>query len=225
MRSVKTRVFTVFVLFVAFTVFAASDSFAQENEGFFKRAWKRFRREEPAPVAIEKKVPPPPPLEKVKVEKRKTLKDMSKEELIERIVSLLDDNSDILAYVPQIKTDKDADGNIYYTFTLDSGMIKRLQELDKSTLVTLAGRVGSEANRLNNERITRQLETIRRATGIPKVPTTPPQAVATPPQAVATPPQLPRVQTTPPPLPPTQPPTPPSVPTAPVAAPTGLPRR
>ena len=140
-----------------------------------------------------------------------------------------------LNFIPELKKEEDEEGRPFYTYTPESGVTKRLEELDKAMLIKLFNRVSTEMNRLNNERLMKQLEQTRQAqqAGSAQPPMSP--TVVTPPRIPSPPLQPPRIHTPPnvvvphnppkmhqqPKAPPPQPMTPPSVPTVPA----GTPRR
>lgn len=223
------------ILLITLSVFMVSDLFAQQEENFMRRMFKRlFRRGEVS--APEKEVLKEVsegevlPVEEVEAEVEdaaeaieepgKSLEEMTVEELAERLTDMLTYHPDVLSFIPELKAQKDEKGSIFYTYTPRGGITKGLEKLDKDTLIKLFSRVSNEVNRLNIERIMRQLEQIRQAQ---QVSTVAPQSsqVITPPKAPSLPPQPPKVYT--PPIPPTAP-TPTQAPTGPPSTPTPPPK-
>ncbi len=128
--------------------------------------------------------------------------DFTKEELVTRLAGLLTYNMEVLSYIPELKSQEDEKGDIFFTYVTEHGVTKKLNELDKDILVKLLGRVNGEVNRLNTERIMRQLEQVRQAQQVPKTPPQPPQPprIVVPPEAPTPPqppPQPPKVYTPP----------------------------
>jgi hypothetical protein len=241
----KTRYAVLIQGIVFFSVlFFITEAYAQDDEGFIKRMFRRFKREEPA-VSTEKKPVEPaerpaaepaepeqkqPPLviDKPVAEEGKKFEDMTEQELVKNITEELDDNPDILDFIPQLEMKKDADGAIFYTYRSESGVAKRIKELKKDTLVKLAKRVGTESSRLNSERIMRELERADsfRTPRPPAVPAQPPRTIESPripsTPSTYTPPRIPSTPGRP--EIPGKPAQPSSVPTAPVEVPR-VPRR
>ena len=119
--------------------------------------------------------------------KPKSPKEMTPQELADGIAKVLDRTEEVMDYVPGLKKEKDPAGNGFYTY---NGT--KLEKLEKGMLVALYTRVRQESTRLNTERITRQMETIRQAqqavaianqaSRIPRTTTPPAQPPRTPPQ-------------------------------------------
>jgi hypothetical protein len=120
--------------------------------------------------------------------KPRSAKEMTVEELADGITKVLDQTEEVMDFVPGFKKDKDPAGGVFYTY---KGA--RLEKMEKDILAALYVRVRQERTRLNTERITKQLETIRnvqRATAITNQVSRPPAVVtppATPPQPVTVP--------------------------------------
>lgn len=127
-------------------------------------------------------------------EEVKPLEELTKEELLKEITERLDYNPEALAFIPELNMEEDEEGNIFYTHTSGDRITKKLEELDRTSLEKIFNRVTSETNRLNTERLIRQLEQVRQAQQPPKVP---PQ-----PAKIYTPPKTPRQPGPPPSLPP-----------------------
>lgn len=186
---------------------------AQENEGLIPKLIKKWKGEKktPEPVSAPKvKVPTPgsmpgvsrPPIVPAKpsvapstAEADRTvvtgIDKMSKEEMLKDIIDDLDSDSDILDYLPQLKKEKTPDGKNAYLFKSDTKSVP-LQDLDKDTLKKILGSVRQTATRINTDRITRQLETIRQTQRVVAVPPRPaPLPPPATPSQIATP-QTPR---------------------------------
>jgi hypothetical protein len=127
--------------------------------------------------------------------KPKNPKDMTPQELADGIAKVLDRTEEVMDYIPGLKQEKDPAGNGFYTY---NGT--KLEKLEKGMLTALYTRVRQERTRLNAERITKQLETIRnvqqatnianQASRVPAVPARPPQTPsAQPPRTPPAPPQ------------------------------------
>lgn len=186
---------------------AASFSFAAEKkEGLMEKArlaiiqkmaqWKASREKTKAPVkkapvkkAPVKKAPPQKPV--------KAVKDMTKDELIKEMKSILASENEILGRIPGLKAEKDANGEEFYTY---QGV--RLEAVDRGQLEKIYSRIRSEALRIRTDRINRQLETIKRTQRIATPPPAlPPSGAKIPP----TPPTTPRIPKSPPKAPPLPP--------------------
>lgn len=139
----------------------------------------------------EVKVPPPP-------------KEMTKDEMLKRMKDILHREEDVMNFIPGLKSEKDAEGNIYYTY-----QGTKIENLDKATLTKIFGRVRTEAVRLRTDRLTKQLENLRRiqqltgnagnpAARIPATPPRPPAAIHVPPVQVTVPPNPPQIPKAPP---------------------------
>ena len=187
----------------------ASVSFAADNESWIQKMKNKFQKKEVAvpikaapakEVAVPIKADPAKEVNSAEAPKKKR-KDMTKNELASDIANNLNREGSILNMVPGLEKSSDSEGKDYYTY-----QGTKLEDLDKSTLDGIFGRVRNEALRLRTDRITRQMETVRRASAatsmIPQVPRASP--------TVNTPPQIPR---------PAQPPSRPSTPPAPPASP------
>ncbi|MDO8536421.1 MAG: hypothetical protein Q7S30_05405 [Candidatus Omnitrophota bacterium] len=134
----------------------------------------------------------------------------SKDELIADIINALRSEDEIFNAVPGLKADKDAKGNIFYTY---NGT--KIEDLSKEDAGSLTIKVHQARTRLNTERIQRQLETVRRMERLQRI-NAPSQTPRTPaaPMTVRTPPPAPVAARAPTP-PPSTPRTPPSVPQVP----------
>ncbi len=128
----------------------------------------------------------------------KRAKDMTVQELADRITKVLEHSDEVMGCVPGFKREKDPDGKEYYTY---KGT--RLEKVDKEKLTALYNRVLQERTRINTERINKQLDTMRQTqqaaniasqaaripvVHVPPKPTPPPQ----PPKAPPAPPPVPR---------------------------------
>ncbi|MFA6141822.1 MAG: hypothetical protein WC738_00810 [Candidatus Omnitrophota bacterium] len=206
----KTVVLTVIFGFI----FYSSLSFAEEKNGIFKKLIdfknKAFvkkdtvaaaKAETKKPAAI---VPAPAAAPKTAF----PAKIYTREEMIADVKEILDDEEEILNFVPGLKKSVAEKDKSLYTY---EGL--KLEDLDKEKLKKMFTRVRQEAARLRANRLNEQIENIRRnqqltATaggGAPKVPVTPPS-----PPRIYSAPSVPRVPT---PVP--QPPRPPAPPVTP----------
>ncbi|MFA4982050.1 MAG: hypothetical protein WC592_06250 [Candidatus Omnitrophota bacterium] len=87
---------------------------------------------------------------------RKPVSQLTKEELIEQIKFTLENDPEVLDYIPEIKAIKDKQDNISYQL---SG--KKLEMSDKETLLKFFNRINNEVGRLRAEVLNRQLEAAR----------------------------------------------------------------
>ena len=174
-----------------------------------KRLIKKFDKEEDEAVLqqgpeVEERLKDEELLGEVEVrteaEEREDLADLTERELAAMISEELNDNDEILSFIPGLKAGQDEKGNTLYSYAPKGQIAKKLEELDAETLIQLFERVMSESNRLNNERIMRQLEQVRRMQQMPKAPPKPPGIlrVPSPPQRPSAPPAPPVPQSSPP---------------------------
>lgn len=133
---------------------------------------------------------------------KKAAKDMTVEELAERLSKLLDLRPEVMDFVPGFGKGTDPDGKRFYTY---NGA--RIDSLEKGKLMILFNGVTQELARLNTERTAKQLESIQRGhqtamtasqasritpvVAPPQPPPSQPRAVE-PPKVPQTPPQIPR---------------------------------
>ncbi len=135
-------------------------------------------------------------------EKAKAAKEMSREEILEKLKHALDSEKAVLNYIPELKELKDEGGKEYYTF---SGV--KLEDLDKEKLRKLRIRVNQIRTQIRTERLNKQLESIQqaqRAAVIAQQASRISTVSAHPQQAPPTPPTAQQIPKAPPP-----PPTPP----------------
>ena len=146
--------------------------------------------EEPAEEVVVEEVLLASEEKKDEEEKVSPWENMTEEDIIERIIPMLETMPEVLSYIPEFKATRDEDGKITeLTYVID-GIPTLIEEINKETLVTIHNRVSMERTRIQTERIQRQLSSTRAATqNIPKQP------------QIYTPPTIPR----PPALPPTPP--------------------
>jgi len=224
MRRINKNLSLVAILSIVVTVFIATDLFAQE-EGFFKRFLKRFEKKEEADVSREvpkEKGAIPEAKGKAEIEEQaEVVEDLTRGELLKRIREMLDSRPKALDYIPGLKVDEDRRGNRFYTYKPEAGITKKLDQLNRKTLINIYKRIRSEVNRLNVERITKQLDLIRQAQdatkrapqaprvvtpnippSVPQVPSTytvpaKPPTTAAPPRTVTPPSGPPSIPTTP----------------------------
>lgn len=121
----------------------------------------------------------------------KPKKELTKGDFIEHIKGRLDRTKEIMNFIPGLKRETDTAGKASYAY-----QGKKLEDIDKEELKKLYFRVNEEGVRLQTERLTKQLENIRRANELTrqiqqvnKIPTAPqqPPAVYIPPQPPAPP--------------------------------------
>lgn len=134
----------------------------------------------------------------------KAKKEFTKEELATHIKETLDKRADILGLIQGIKKETDPSGKTSYSYLGD-----KLESMDKVKLQKLLNRINGEISRINNERLMKQMESIRQAeqatraaqqaSNQVRIPQPPPQ-----PPVVNTPPNVtqPPRQPAPPPAPP-----------------------
>jgi hypothetical protein len=136
----------------------------------------------------------------------KEVKDEKKEptraELVEHLKMALEHQDEVLGFIPELKKEKDAKGNIDYLY---KG--KRIEDIDEKSLHNLNSKVRNELARMRAERLNRQLESIRQAGEASRAA----QAGSRVPHVVTPPPQPPQV--------PRQPPSPPQIPKPPAQPP------
>jgi hypothetical protein len=156
---------------------------------------------EPDQSAGPEKAAKPEGEKKEAVPVARTVKDMSRGDMVSAVKGTLDSFDDILGLVPGLKAVKTEKGETSYTY---EGV--KIEDLEDAKLKGLFSMVRQHATRINAERINRQLMIADRARGLAaagtKVPTPPPTiqtqpAVAPPPTPVG-PPKVPK----PPPAPP-----------------------
>lgn len=211
---------------------AISVSVTGEEEGLIQKIQKKFTKKEKVSkpslkehidesVGRKEETPIIPEVESTEESKKVETGDESKEtavattkpwadltvpELTEYIEGVLDYEEEILNFIPELKKEEDATGNVFYTY---EGV--RLSELDMEKLDKVFVRVRNEDVRIRTERMNEQLQSIQRsqqaimaaqqasrASVIVTPPPQPPQAPPTPSSAS----QIPK----PPPPPPPQPP-------------------
>lgn len=203
----------VFAAISAF-LFSSSLSFAEEKQGMFKKLIdfknKAFARKPVVPAVKAEAKPGVPanggPTAAPKVVPPK--KTYTKEEMIADLKENLDDEEEILNFIPGLKKITTEKGESYYTY---EGL--KLEDLDKEKLNKIFTRARQETTRIRTNKLNEQLENIRRnqrltaaaGGGVPRVPVTPP----TPPRMFS----APNVPSAPPPVP--QPPRTPTPPPAP----------
>lgn len=222
-------------LAVSVALVSAVPAVAQEPEGLIPRLMKKFKKAEPSGAqqtkpAVAQSAAKERPAEAASATRSpapdaspaptgsgssgdktivSALDGMSKDDMVKEIIETVEDETEILDYIPQVIREKQPDESFRYLFRSDTKTVP-LDQVAPDTLRKLLTMVHQTATRIRTERITRQLETIRQTQ---RVLTAPPVAPAPPPAAppsVAVPRNQP-VQ--PPPAPPTQssvPRTPPS---------------
>ena len=219
--------FAITIIIVGILVFGFSlNSLAQdEQEGFVKRMWKKFRGKEevvkeerqekktikPEPVAKEKtpvreEPDKEPDLLTGRDSEERRVAPPSREEMLEMIDRNLSVYGDeISEKVGNIIKKTDMEGNVSYTYLTEAGNEVEFTDLEDETLFNLLRRVLNEATFIRNERINLQLQQMRQLQSL--------QNMQQPPRAVR-PPQVNRTYTPPPPVPtpPPQTPQPPQVP-------------
>jgi hypothetical protein len=116
-----------------------------------------------------------------------SVKNMTKGELVREITSELNDEEELLDYIPTLKKMKDERGVEYYTYSLDGKTVK-ISDLDRTTLEKLLSRIYNQATLIQTDRINKQLESMRsiqninRQISVPRVPPPVPTAPRQPPK-------------------------------------------
>lgn len=131
----------------------------------------------------------------------KTIKDMSRGDMVSAVKGTLDSFDDILGLVPGLKAVKTEKGETSYTY---EGV--NIEELDDAKLKGLFSKVRQHATRINAERINRQLKVADQARKLSaagtRIPTPPPivktPSAAIPPSTTAGPPRIPKIPPAPP---------------------------
>jgi hypothetical protein len=194
------------VVVVAAVLFCvASVCFAAENQGWLEKIKSNFAKKDTStaqksspPAAVKKENAPVKDGEKTFPPKKKR-KDMTKGELIEDIVDILDDEDEIIGLIPGLKKETDPLGGVSYTY---NGT--KLENLDKDILGGISGRIHQELVKMRTERLQRQLENIKRVERLshiqqaPRVPGALPPAPPQAPRSVQAPPRPPSVPSAPP---------------------------
>lgn len=96
--------------------------------------------------------------EKAPSAKKASRKDMTNKEMAADIVKNLNKEDEILNFIPGLKKEADAMGNVSYTY---EG--RQLEGLDRGVLDKIFIRVRNEALRIRTDKLNRQLESINRA--------------------------------------------------------------
>jgi hypothetical protein len=185
----------------------AQVSFAAEDEGLFKMvsSWGKNVIGKISPAPVKEEVEPAAPSQ----EKVRAQRELTKSEMVTGIKESLEDNEEMLNFVPGLKMEKSDKGEPSYKL---EGI--RLEDLDKDRLKSVYIKVRQQATRIRTERLNRQMETVRRSQQLTNIsrqatPRVPP--VPTPIPKTYTPPAVPRASNQPPqvakpPLPPPAPP-------------------
>lgn len=204
---IKTAVIVISLILVTGTAFSEDNKSGQAANGGnvsvlqrFKNAYSDFkaRREKgiqdadketkgikaPAKEQPKAAVAPKVELPKAKIAK----KDMTKEELLAELRKNVGENDDLFKMVPGLTAQKDENGNVSYLF---NG--RRVEDLSRDELEGLSTRVSQTLVRLRAERITRQLDTVKRAESLRRVSIPPP-----PVRTSSTPPSPPKTPSMPP---------------------------
>jgi len=211
MLKIKKSLINCVLIFFVGLFFLTQTSFAEEKAGFVKTLWQKTFSVLKNPV---KEVTPPPKTTKKidlkqkteskpnidKKTKRPSLEEMSERELRERITHMIETMPEALDFIPALKVTFDKEGNASRVQYDAQGAWRDLETLDKETLIKIYSRLNSERTRLQTERIQRQLESVRAAQNISRLPQplTPPNVPKIPksppvPPRVYTPPQVPQV--------------------------------
>ncbi len=137
-------------------------------------------------------------------------KQFDKAEMASYVGDMLRARTDILEFIPELKMAMGPDKKENFLYMVDGSYVK-LEDLDQDTLQKLLNRMTTEVNRIQSERLNRQIqqEAMRQSQQRamiqpPRIPTPPPQPPRQPPRPPQTPPQ-----------PPPQPPRVPSIPPGP----------
>ena len=126
--------------------------------------------------------------------KPKTIKDMTTDEIIASIKNSLENEDEILNFIPNIKLKTDAEGRRSYLY-LEGAKELKLEELGREKLEKLLISINQAATQIRAENINRQLESIRQAQNMQRmnamqnlprsvvnVPVPPPRPPMVPPQ-------------------------------------------
>lgn len=92
----------------------------------------------------------------------KGVKEMTKEELLQRITQMFGYNMDLVKIVGGIEAVKDDKGNVTYEYAKKDGAKTRIEDLDKETLEFIFLKAQNEMTRINTEKTMRQMKEIRR---------------------------------------------------------------
>lgn len=84
----------------------------------------------------------------------------SKEETLKELVDELNTDRDVIAKIPGLKIQKDANGKEYYSYTVNNKE-KRLEDLDEDMLDTLMDKAYNEGQNIRDREIIQQTETLR----------------------------------------------------------------
>lgn len=216
-------------MFFVATFVLSQPSFAEENVGAVKGAWRNILNtlkktgaaktpELPHPVTPRASSGPKIHLgSEEKVPLKSPFDSLARAEIIERIEYMLEITPEAAYAIPELELGVDKEGNVTKIKYNVDGMFKDIKLLDKDTLGRIHSRVANERTRIQSERIQSQLEAARAAqtapvvpprvhmapAALPKVPTLPPQHIKVP-----TPPHRAPGPVTPPPAPPPLPPRP-----------------
>ncbi|MFA5146120.1 MAG: hypothetical protein WC515_01910 [Candidatus Omnitrophota bacterium] len=193
-----------------------------EKEGLIPRLWKKLTGNKSSAVSAKTPLTPGKPAAAPQPQPAKIVisdedaalapdpgkAELSKEDMIKRISGTLEFEREILSYIPELKTAKDAEGKESISYMVN-GKPTPLEELDKEAVKKILIRVNQAANQIRAQNISQQLEVIAQAQRIQatriSTPTTPPA-----PPKIMQPPAPPPV--TPAPVQP--PPRPPQIPQA-----------
>ena len=221
------------VVFFVATFALSQPSFAEENVGAVKGAWRNILNTLKKTGAAETPELPHPvtprassgPKIHLGSEEKASLKSPSdspaRAEIIERIKYMLEITPEAAYAIPELELGVDREGNVTGIKYSVDGMFKDIDLLDKDTLGQIHSRVANERTRIQSERIQSQLEAARAAQTAPVAPPRVHTAPAALPKVPTLPPQQPKVpmlpqrapgSITPPPAPPAPPPAPPPLP-------------
>ena len=203
--SKNFRLFFVFLLLMIYICFGSQLCFSEEKKiGFVKSSWRKFlnflkktrKTEVIKPAQPEKTdVTIEPEVEKEK----RSLIDLDKQGLIEKIKYMLDINMEIPDFIPELRVKRDKANEIIKIEYKIGGIFKNIENLDKEILIKVYNRINNEHIKLQNDRMIKQFESIRQAQEAARVsmmqqaihapvsqpPTTPPQ-VNQPPKTAPT---------------------------------------
>ncbi|MFA6078677.1 MAG: hypothetical protein WC779_02905 [Candidatus Omnitrophota bacterium] len=233
MKRAGVAIVTAFAVLLS-----ASVVYGQEQEGLIQKLRKRFAKPKqetaapqvkaavpvpvvkpvvpvPAPVAVKKipALPPAAPVTKpaaIQPAPTAPAKQFDRAEMASYITEMLRARTDILEFIPELKMEMGPDKKESFSYMVDGSYVK-IEDLDQDTMQKLLNRMTAEVNRIQSERLNRQIqqEAMRQSqqramTQQPRIPTPPPQQIAQPPRQPQRPPQ-----------PPPQPPRVPSIPPGP----------
>jgi hypothetical protein len=191
MSKVKT------IALAAILILFSSHTQAEEYEGLFQKAYKKF-------ILKEKTVENKPALKSENIDATRELSNegaetiandgaydgMSKIEMIRDIKDEVDSEEEILDQIPELKKEKDKDGKDIYTYLVDGKQVN-LEDVDEKILQALLEQVGKKAGQIRASARQEQEEQLRTIRSFH--PPQPPRLPEQPPRLPERPPSAPRV--------------------------------